>query len=276
MRVLTLLLALTTIALFSCKKEYNTYNYYTTRDTLINTDTVIKKDTIVLKDTLPASLKNGLVAWFPFTGNAKDSSSYNNHALISGPVLTTDRLGNANRAYYFNGISDFMWIPYNTPMHLLGDFSIAMWLKPDETTPTYGTNTMVYLYGDSSIAGHDPMFMQYNVVRHNASIGSDRGDGTIANELTMPTDVRFRNIWVHVTGTWEQATRTHKIYANGRLLATQVFSVSNLDYSSTPTQNFVTYLGVTDRKYVFYKGSMDDVRVYNRPLTDSEVAALAK
>lgn len=259
-------------AFFSCKKEYNTYNYYSGRDTILNTDTV----TIIKTDTLPASLKNGLVAWLPFSGNAKDSSGNNNNALIAGPVLTTDRLGKSNQAYYFNGTSDFMWIPYNTPMHLLGDFSIAMWLKPDESVPTYGTNAMVYLYGDSTIAGHDPMFMQYNVGRHNASVGSDRGDGTIANELTMPTDVSFRNVWVHVVGTWEQATKTHKIYANGRLLATMTFPVASLDYSSTPTKNFVTYLGATDRKYVFYKGGMDDVRVYNRPLTDSEVAALAK
>lgn len=243
----TVLLAVT---LFSCKKE----------------------DT----DTPQSSLDNGLVLWLPFSGNTLDSTDNHNNAFVSGgPTLTTDRFGAANKAYYFNGTSSFMWIPYNAPMHLVSDFTISMWLKPDESSLSYGAKSVVYLYGDSTVAGHDPAFLEYNVVNHNTNIATDRGDGTIANELVMPSNIAFRNIWVHVAGSWNQATQTLKVYANGRLTGTQQFTVANIDYGSA-TQNFVTYIGATDRKYVFYKGSMDDIRIYNRTITDAEAGELPK
>jgi hypothetical protein len=45
---------------------------------------------------------NGLVAWWPFTGNAKDSSGNGNHGTVNGATLTTDRFGRNNQAYYFS------------------------------------------------------------------------------------------------------------------------------------------------------------------------------
>ena len=50
--------------------------------------------------TLPGS---DLVAYYPFNGNPNDMSSYEHHGVVNGATLTTDRHGNANSAYYFNG-----------------------------------------------------------------------------------------------------------------------------------------------------------------------------
>ena len=46
---------------------------------------------------------DGLVAWWLFTGNASDSSGNGNNGTVNGATLTTDRFGNSNRAYSFNG-----------------------------------------------------------------------------------------------------------------------------------------------------------------------------
>jgi len=48
-----------------------------------------------------ASLTDGLVAYYPFDGNANDASGNGNHGTTHGVTLTTDRFGNANGAYYF-------------------------------------------------------------------------------------------------------------------------------------------------------------------------------
>lgn len=40
---------------------------------------------------------NGLVGWWPFTGNANDQSVNSNNGVLSGPTLTTDRFGNTTK-----------------------------------------------------------------------------------------------------------------------------------------------------------------------------------
>ena len=47
------------------------------------------------------------VAYYPFTGNANDAAG-TNHGTVNGAVLTTDRFGNANSAYSFDGVDDFI------------------------------------------------------------------------------------------------------------------------------------------------------------------------
>jgi hypothetical protein len=51
---------------------------------------------------------NGLIGWYPFTGNANDSSGNGNHAAVNGAVLASDRFGNPNAAYSFNGSTDYL------------------------------------------------------------------------------------------------------------------------------------------------------------------------
>ena len=54
---------------------------------------------------------NGLMAWYKFNGNASDSSGNGNHGTVNGATLTSDRFGNANKAYYFNGVDNYIIVP---------------------------------------------------------------------------------------------------------------------------------------------------------------------
>ena len=49
---------------------------------------------------------SGLVGWWPFNGNANDESINGNNGVVNGPILTTDRFGNSNKAYSFDGVND--------------------------------------------------------------------------------------------------------------------------------------------------------------------------
>ncbi|MBK7031388.1 MAG: hypothetical protein IPH45_20325 [Bacteroidales bacterium] len=62
---------------------------------------------------------NGLSAWYPFNGNANDLSGNGNDGTVNGATLTTDRFGNPNSAYSFNGTTDFIGI---NNLHLLANF----------------------------------------------------------------------------------------------------------------------------------------------------------
>ena len=52
------------------------------------------------------NLDSGLVAHYPFNGNANDESGNGNDGTVNGATLTTDRFGNANKAYSFDGVSN--------------------------------------------------------------------------------------------------------------------------------------------------------------------------
>ena len=67
---------------------------------------------------------NGLVGWWPFNGNANDESGNGNNGTVNGATLTTDRFGNVNKAYSFDGVNDFLLIPSD-----ITDFSISLWFN---------------------------------------------------------------------------------------------------------------------------------------------------
>ena len=67
---------------------------------------------MIQNDPNSTPLQQGLVAWYPFDGNASDMSGNGNHGTVHGASLGTDRHGVANRAYSFDGVDD--WIDFNT------------------------------------------------------------------------------------------------------------------------------------------------------------------
>src|SRR5215216_210098 len=80
-------------------------------------------------------LTQGLVAYYPFNGNANDASGRNNHgSLQNGVQLTTDRSGNANSAYLFDGINDYISIPSSADFMPSNAFSIALYFNPAQNT----------------------------------------------------------------------------------------------------------------------------------------------
>jgi hypothetical protein len=74
-------------------------------------------------------LKAGLVAYYPFNGNANDESGNGNNGVVHGANLTMDRLNNQNSAYEFNG-STYLDLPENT--YIYGDFTICFWVNVKE------------------------------------------------------------------------------------------------------------------------------------------------
>ncbi len=73
---------------------------------------------------------SGLVAFYPFSGNAGDSSGNNNHGAVNGAVLSSDRFGNTNKAYYFpsTNCATYISATINTSTITSG-LSIAFWVN---------------------------------------------------------------------------------------------------------------------------------------------------
>jgi len=81
---------------------------------------------------IPANVPtNGLVGYWPCTGNANDSSGNGNNGVITNATLTADRFGNVNAAYNFNGTAN---ITASLATPISGDWSVSGWyLKTDSS-----------------------------------------------------------------------------------------------------------------------------------------------
>ncbi len=98
-----------------CSKTTTVHD--TTKIIVKDTVTQIKTDTLLIKDS-SCNLKCGLIAYFNFNGgNLNDSSGFNNNITFNSATKTTDRFGNANNAYLFNGTSSYMTVKNNSSLN---------------------------------------------------------------------------------------------------------------------------------------------------------------
>ena len=74
-----------------------------------------------------ADLNAGLVAYYPFNGNANDESGNGNNGTVYGATLTDGRFGNTGSAYDFDGIDDYVDIKKQLLSNT--DFTVGFWLK---------------------------------------------------------------------------------------------------------------------------------------------------
>jgi hypothetical protein len=82
-------------------------------------------------NAVSGSLVNGLVAYYPFCGNANDQSGNGLNGLVNGATLTADRFGNSNSAYNFNGTSDFIKVLDNDLLDLTQNLTLSAWISPN-------------------------------------------------------------------------------------------------------------------------------------------------
>jgi uncharacterized protein (TIGR02145 family) len=119
-----------------------------------------------LTSSLPANLRNGLVGYWPFNGNANDESGNGNNGIVNGATLTTDRFGNVGKAYAFDGGLNTK-INVNLLQTLQGTKTYSLWallplsfINPYCHLITGGGTSLDYL----SINGNHPAYISSNTV----------------------------------------------------------------------------------------------------------------
>ncbi len=199
--------------------------------------------------TIPTS---GLVGQFPFTGNANDISGNGNNGTNNGATLTTDRFGNSNSAYLFNGISSFISIP-NVAQTGNSARSIFCWVKFSSTNPNCVVAT------GNTLANGNSFNLVVGYITNLGVMGTNN-DFYPANNATIND-----NVW-HFIGTTFDGAGSLKTYVDG-----------NLDNSGTFTFNTagqINYIGKSNdlASENYFNGIIDDVLLYNRALTTTEVS----
>lgn len=216
------------------------------------------EDIVYTNTPLPST---GLVAYYPFNGNANDGSSNGNTGIVNGPTLTEDRFGNPNKAYSFDGINDYINI--GTAINVT-NYTISGWVKI-LSLPTqnnfYAIVSRISVWFKDFELHMDP----------NQYISCQHGTGTAWSGIASP-EKSLLNHWIHALVTYDGSTQS--LYLNGKNVASGEIG----SYSSGT--GFDTYIGARpatqgiSATQFFLNGSIDDIRIYNRAINDSEVKQL--
>ena len=206
-----------------------------------------------------SNLQSGLVAWYPFDGNASDMSGNGNHGTVNGATLSTDRHGQANRAYSFDGINDYV-----EGGNIVQDYrilSFCAWFKISEGV---GTNIRGIISKQRSTGGSGSLLAYIKDT-------SELYGGTFNYAQEAKFSINSKK-WAH--GCFTSDAVTAKLFYNGNLVAFDMIS-STSETSSTSRILIGKELSVpaNDGERLFM-GSIDDVRIYNRALSAAEVLAL--
>lgn len=198
----------------------------------------------------------GLVSHWPFSGNANDAGPGTNHGTVNGATLTADRHGRTGSAYYFDG-NDNITVPHHSSLDVDGAMTISFWVKPDELQTS----------GNRMILGKSNYTTKTNYlvrVRPNGYFQWEY-NGYTENNTSAVTAAE----WHHVTVTAAGPGTGKKIYINGVKVAEDESSSGPYGQVTNP----LTF-GYAGYGAEYFKGSIDDIRIYSRELSQAEIIAL--
>ena len=221
----------------------------------------------VNETAMTLALKNGLLAYLPFdetngTQFAMDVSGKNRYATLLGfesnqSIWEAGKIGNAIR---FDGLNDYATVPAS----LGSNFTVCFWLK---TTSNDGTATATDWNGPIGLVAGP-----FDTHALMLATGKFRLWSGAYNRCrrTSNTSVNHGS-WVHLS-----AARQHVIHNQGHM---KIFINGNSDQSTKidGTKNYtgsILHIGKTPDGTAYFNGLLDDLRIYNRTLTNSEVQAV--
>lgn len=214
-------------------------------------------------------VSNGLVAYYPFNGNANDESGNGWNGTVNGAALTTDRFGSPNKAFSFNGnISNTI---STTFPGILGDGprTISFWQTSNNTTTSISMSYGAGLYYPNTPGSTFLVFSQ-RINSNQVIVGVDLRFGGIAY-IFDDNGSAWHNFTFIVPAINEPKTGDIKVYRDGILL-TSVYSMwGDVSINTLPGADFLIGQFVNS---AHFSGNLDDIRIYNRALTVSEILSL--
>lgn len=230
----------------------------------------------LILQTLPSfsQMDKGLIATYYFSGNANDSVSHIN-GVVRGATLTRDRFGNAYSAYSFDGNNDYITLGTNSDLKQ-EKMSISVWVKIDDfknSRLNYPGTPFIITKVRHSVQRYEAYAIA--MLENNKFCGGSTS--SLEQQVTTNSSVIAEHgKWYHLVYMFD--TDTTYLYVNGN------FQQKNF-------KGFVTNYAITDsvilgytgnnmpeafkyRNYSWLNGCLDDIKFYNRLLSEEDVKSL--
>ncbi len=205
------------------------------------------------KNTDTLGLEDGLVGWWPLNGNANDNSVNGKNGTVVGASPTTGQGGASNTAYSFNGTSSYISLPGTWGGSDMNEMTVSAWYYVVADTGTFAT----------LVEPTDAAFIHMHLYPSSTGrVYTDTGYSAPANIPQTPV------------GAWHNLVVSSKsgntaAYLDGVLQGAVDTSTYSYIQSTSTLQIGRGYSGAR-----YFNGKIDDVRIYNRALTTTDIQAL--
>jgi hypothetical protein len=216
------------------------------------------------------------VGYWPFEGSGaiangqtlglEDQSGYANNGTAvnlnaTGMSFITGKVGSAVQ---FDGVDDWMNAGTNAVINFTGPLTMAVWFNTSDAGGTSRIFSKQYSDTDET-TGSACYQLGIYVNKYRFSLYTSTGS------VDRQTETPSNNSWVHFAGAWDGSQ--YRMYLNGN----QIYSGS---LSGVLKTNPLTPLSIgtsyADQAMYFFKGILDEARIYNRALSADEIKALYK
>jgi plastocyanin len=212
---------------------------------------------------------SGMAGWWAGEGNARDIASGDNGTLQDVAFVA----GKVGQTFSLNGNTSFVEIPNRAAVRITGAISIDAWINPATTAPF--TQEVFSKYDSPS-----------NQVSYSLSLRSggalrlavyQTGDASILRYVDTVTGIVPTGTFTHVAGTFDPATQATKIYVNGADTNASLGGGSTIVSSIFDSTTAVRIGAVVNSSVGItpFSGLIDEVELFNRALSPSEIAAIA-
>jgi len=194
----------------------------------------------------PVPDASGLIAYYPLDGDTADASGNGMDAIEVNAVEAAE--GKVGQGYRFNGKDSFIRLPLDISPYVYSQVTITAWVKPEIlTSARYIVNQ-----GDH---GNRSLFISNGAVSAGSALVGN-GKHTV-----------YADRWVFVALSYDEAAGTAVLLSNATFSAVDKVVIPDLPRPSV-------LLGAKAPGNSGFAGIIDEVRIYDRALTATELAAL--
>lgn len=211
-----------------------------------------------------SSLSLGLIAYYPFSGNANDVSGNGNHGFANNAVLSPDRFGISNAAYKFNGANAQILVNDNVALQSLNsNYTFSAWVK----FASFPNRDMSILMKSLGAGSQNNKWTLWKHVNPPFGVGvlTDGNFNIVQRNYDFPF---ITNRWYLISYTAAGTNAT--ISVDGVTVSAQT---GNLELPDT-TGATLAIGGAEPGGNQWFNGDLDDIRIYDRALSASELAQL--
>lgn len=221
-----------------------------------------------------ASSHAALVAHYDFNGNTNDQSGLGNHGtLMNGATFSNDVPFGSGSSLSLGDGGQHVLVPHHASLDITETMTIAAWVK---TEGNAWEGLVAKSPSDGSMnnhAGNYELRIENGTNQMHFLYQQGGTNDTAFPISTEPAAIIAPGQWTHIAVTVEQIgfdPGTVKYYANGALVDTKFV---NFGFGATNTNPL--YIGTRADLFTQWNGQIDDLRIYNTALSDTEIGALA-
>ena len=218
---------------------------------------------------LGPELMRSLVAYWPLNegvgGEAQDASARGHIGrLRNGPSWAAGAVG---RALRFDGLDDYVWVPYHPDFDLSQGFSLVLWARLEAEPDTTPGNDWRLLVGRSGFRPYGLALEQNRKLTGSVYVGGERR--FLQSDTALPLDE-----WVHLAFTYDAGSGTLRLYWNGEPHAEKEGPPGEVELQTGRplTISLPQPEGLEDRRA--WPGRLDEIQLFDRALRPEEVQAL--